>query len=237
MEQLVETLESKLEKTQILRDQEVKLVEPRWKVHLNDSVLDADFLVVAVPGPTCSKLVGSFSPKLGDAIDRIPVVGSATVSLGYKAAHVPHALDGTGFVIPRKDRKRMLACTWSSQKFGGRAPKGHVLMRCFFGGAEDQQAMRYDEEKLATMAHEELVDVLGIEKEPMLAKVFHWPAANPIYEVGHLERLLAIEKLRPQGLYLTGSAFHGIGIPECVRDAKEIARGIAPKVFAEEPVL
>ncbi|MHC4606729.1 MAG: protoporphyrinogen oxidase [Planctomycetota bacterium] len=226
MAELVEGVASRLKRTRILTGKGIRGIEPGCRVHLSDGTLEADRLLLAVPGPAASELVREFAPELADAIGRIPVVGSATVSLGYRESSFPGPLDGTGFVIPRAERCRVLACTWSSRKFPGRAPPGHVLLRCFFGGADDQAAMSLDDDRLIRIARGELAAILGVWDEPVVAKVFRWPTANPIYEVGHAERIRAVEKLCPPGLHLTGGAFRGIGIPECVRDAGEVVRGI-----------
>ncbi|MBI2931471.1 MAG: protoporphyrinogen oxidase [Planctomycetes bacterium] len=193
----------------------VRAVEPGYRVVTDDGVLEADTLVLAVPPTAASALARPFAPDLAAAVDKVRSVGTVTVSLGFRGVTLP---DGTGFVIPHRDRRAIVACTWSSQKFAGRAPEGHVLIRAFL---RDPQS-----DPIGT-ARGEIERILGIKDEPVVARAFRWPGANPIYEVGHGARVREIESLTPPGLYLTGSGFRGIGLPDGIRDATEIAAKVA----------
>jgi len=190
----------------------VSRVEP-GRVVTGDGPIEADAVVLAVPPAAASAMLAPSA--LADAIARIRSVGSVTVSLGYRGVALP---PGTGFVIPRAERRSIIACTWSSQKFAGRAPEGHVLVRCFLG---EESADPVAE------ARDDLQRLLGIAAEPAVSRVFRWPGANPVYEVGHLARVREIESLTPPGLFLTGSGFRGIGLPDGIRDATEIASRVA----------
>lgn len=156
--------------------------------------IDADRIVLAAP------------PRaVGIACD-IPVTSVTTVSLAYAGVTLP---PGAGFVSP--DRA-IVACSWSSQKFEGRAPDGCALVRCFFRG-----------DGTVEQAREELRDILGIAAEPLLVRRHHWPDAGHIYEVGHSRRVAEIEARLPKRVMLTGSAVRGVGIPNLIRDARRIA--------------
>jgi len=180
-------------------------------VRTGDGEIPADAVVVAVPPPRAAALVGG---RLGDAISKIQSIGSTTVSLGFRDVALP---DGTGFVIPRAENRRIAACTWSSRKFEGRAPEGHVLVRCFLAGTPSDAV---------SIAREEVRALMGIDREPVVARAYAWPGANPIYEVGHLARVREIDALTPPGIFLTGAGFRGIGIPDGVHDATETAARI-----------
>ncbi|MBI2900409.1 MAG: protoporphyrinogen oxidase [Planctomycetes bacterium] len=192
---------------------EAKKIEPGYRVVLSDGAVEADAVVVATPPPVTVDLVRAW-PELAAAIARVPCETTATVSLGYRAADMPRPLDASGFVIPKAEKRRILACTWCSSKFEGRAPDGSALLRCFFVGSPPDPA---------GVAREELREILGIVAEPVLTKTYLWPGANPIYEVGHQDRVAEIEARTPVGMVLTGSGYRGIGIPGCIADAKRTA--------------
>lgn len=178
--------------------------------------LRADDVVLAVPAPAAARLVRPSAPRLADALAAIPHVSSSTVSLAYRRSAVAHPLDGTGYVVPRRERMAITGCTFASSKFEGRAPEGMVLLRAFFEGSEpDERA-----------AHEELAGVLGIREPPVRTWTSRYPGANPVYEVGHEARVREIERLCPPGLYLTGASYRGVGVPDGVRDATEAAARI-----------
>lgn len=200
---LVERLVAALD-AEILRRRAVR-VEPGFRVVLDDRTLEADAVVVATPAPAAARLLSC------PALARIPYVSSATVSLGYRGVTVP---EGSGFLLPRAEGRRIHACSFTSWKFEGRAPEGHTLLRCFLVGEHA--------DPVAT-ARAELAEILGIRAEPVITKVFTWPSTNPIYEVGHLDRVAAIEAGLPPGLFLTGAGYRGIGIAGCIADARRVA--------------
>jgi oxygen-dependent protoporphyrinogen oxidase len=206
MRELVDRLVERLEGATLLEGKEVLAIEPGWRLRLADGVLDADAVVLAIPTHAASRLWPGLPP--------MKYVTTQTVSLGYRGARVP---EGTGFVIPRKEERKILACTWSSQKFEGRAPDGHLLVRCFIKGAS---------ERPVETAREELAALLGLRGEPVLSRVYAWPDRNPVYEVGHERRMREAEAKLPAGLHLCGSGFHGAGIPDCVKDGRGVARKI-----------
>jgi oxygen-dependent protoporphyrinogen oxidase len=147
------------------------------------------------------------------------------VAFGYRREQVRHALNGTGFVVPRVERNPLLAATWVTSKWPGRAPDGHVLLRGFLGGGRDPHRLDRSDEELVTTAREALEDVLDIEGDPIFSRLYRWTRQSPQYDVGHLERVAAIEQRLPSipGLFLTGSGFRAIGIPDCIADARETA--------------
>jgi protoporphyrinogen/coproporphyrinogen III oxidase len=145
------------------------------------------------------------------------------VVFGYRRAQVAHPLSGTGFVVPRVERSPLLAATWVTSKWRGRAPDGHVLLRAFLGGGRDPHRLDRSDAELRDAAHEELADLLQISGEPAFEpRVYRWTRLSPQYEVGHLDRVEAIEQhlSNVPGLYLAGSGFRAIGIPDCVQDGR-----------------
>jgi oxygen-dependent protoporphyrinogen oxidase len=128
-------------------------------------------------------------------------------------------------VVPRVERRALLAATWVTSKWPGRAPEGHVLMRGFLGGGRDPHRLERSDGELVDVARRELTELLGITGDPLFARVFRWTRQSPQYEVGHLDRLTTIERrvAAIPGLFVTGSGFRAIGIPDCVADGRDTA--------------
>ena len=234
MEELVATLAGRLPVGAALVKHRVTGVERRgeaWRVDIDESgPMAADRVILATETHVAGRLLRYVDPSLATLLGEIPYASSATISLGYRLVDVPHALDGFGFVVPRVEGRALLACTFSSVKYPGRAPAGHVLLRCFVGGALDERILELDDASLARRARDELGQALGIKAEPVLTRLFRWPAAMPQYHVGHLARVETIERRLAglPGLRLAGGAYRGVGIADCIRageDAAERALG------------
>lgn len=196
--------------------------------------LEADAVVLAVPAFAAGVLVSDLDRALADAHAEIPYASSAIVTLGYATNDVPHPLDGFGYVVPKTEGSDVLACTWSSSKWEGRAPAGRELLRVYLGrfGGRDVTALSDDE--LVTLAREEL-RVLELDAEPAFVRIHRWPHGMPQYTLGHGERLARIDSAleRHPGLALAGAAYRGVGIPDCIHSGEVAARSIA---HALEPV-
>ncbi|PYM34664.1 MAG: protoporphyrinogen oxidase [Candidatus Rokuibacteriota bacterium] len=234
MEELVATLAARLPVGAALVKHPVTGVERRgeaWRVDIDASgPMAADRVILATETHVAARLLRYVDPSLATLLGEIPYASSATISLGYRHADVPHALDGFGFVVPRTERRALLACTFSSVKYSGRAPEGHVLLRGFVGGALDAASLDRDDVSLVESVRDELRQALGITAAPVLTRVCRWPAAMPQYHVGHLARVETIERRLAglPGLRLAGGAYRGVGIADCIRageDAAERALG------------
>jgi oxygen-dependent protoporphyrinogen oxidase len=198
----------------------------RWKIRTNSGeTFSADAVCLALPAYASAKLLGSADAELAAELDAIPYASTATVNLAYKRSDIPHPLDGFGFVVPFVERRSILACTFSSVKFAGRAPEGHALLRAFVGGALQPEMFALDEEEMLLAARRDLRELLGIEAPPVFAHTEKWPRSMAQYTLGHIERVRRIrqrlEKL--PGLKLAGNAFDGAGIPDCVRSGEKAA--------------
>jgi oxygen-dependent protoporphyrinogen oxidase len=216
LQDLVDALVSKLDGVTLRHGVDVRAIERGWKVVLADGSIEADRVVLATPAPITAALLRPIDAALADSVASIKYLSSATVSLGYRRADVARELDGTGFVVPKREGRPIVACTWSSLKFEGRAPEGHLLVRCFFKEPSGD---------CSALATSEMRELLGA-KEPLFARRFDWPGANPVYRVGHESRIKEIDGRTPAGLHLVGSGFRGVGIPDCVRDARAVAAAI-----------
>jgi len=193
----------------------------RYKVELaTGSTLEADSIILATPAFISANLLVSLDPELASILQSIPYASTATISLAYRQDDLPRALDGYGYVIPRREGRSALACTWTSTKFPNRAPKGYALIRVFVGRAG--QDIPWNEKDLLELAKEELNLTLKITAEPVLQRVFLWESAMPQYNVGHLEKLKLIDDAlaKHAGLALAGNGYRGIGIPDCIHSGE-----------------
>jgi oxygen-dependent protoporphyrinogen oxidase len=200
----------------------------RWRVETANESIAADAVVLAAPAAAAARLLAGLDPELADLLAGIDYASSATVTLGYQADRLP-ALGGFGFVVPRTERRALLACTYASRKWPGRAPEGHELMRAFVGGALRPELLDLDDGALVATVRRELESLVGIAATPVLARVHRHPRAMPQYAVGHLDRVATIERrvAALAGLELAGAAYRGVGIPDCVRSGETAADAVA----------
>ena len=232
MEELVTALAARLPPGSVMLKHRVDGIERRgggWRVLGGlGPALEADHVIVAAESYTASRLVRYVDPALATLLGEIPYASSATVTFGFRRAEVPHPLDGFGFVVPRTERRAVLACTFSSVKYPGRAPEGHALLRCFMGGALNERMLESDDPALVAGARDELRQALGITAEPVLTRVARWTKAMPQYHVGHAGRIEAIEQCAAAlpGLRLAGGAYRGVGIADCVRSGEAAAERV-----------
>ena len=193
----------------------------RYGVNLQTGeTIEADSVVLATPAFAAGQVLVSLDPALAVELQSIPYAPTATVSLAYRLSDIPRDLDGYGYVIPRREGRRALACTWTSTKFPYRAPEGYALLRVFIGRAG--QDIPWNESDLLALAKEEMNLTLGIAADPLLHRVFMWDKAMPQYNLGHPEILKRIEAAleKHPGLALAGNGYRGIGIPDCIHSGE-----------------
>ena len=237
MQQLVDAVIARLQPsalrtatpvTQLRREGE------RWLVTLASGPAEPfDSVVLAVPAFRASDLLEATDRALAALLQQIPYNNAMTVSLGFAADSLPLSqrlrfADGHGFLVPRSEGRCLLACTYAHNKFPHRAPEGRLLLRTFLNEGHRSLAGLSDEEVVQAVRLE-LRAILGLYAEPRFARLYRWPAAMAQYEVGHLERLAEIERLRQElpGLALIGNAYRGIGVPDCIRSGRDAAEEIA----------
>jgi len=199
---------------------------PKWKlITSGNETLLADAICLALPAYVSSRLLSTVDPQLAAALTEISYASSATINLGFKRDDIPHPLDGFGFVVPFIEKRSLIACTFSSVKFAGRAPQGHALLRAFVGGALQPELLELNGDELLARVLGDLRDLLGIERAPLFAEVTKWERSMPQYHVGHVERVKQIEARLAAlpGLVLAGNAYSGLGIPDCIRSGEAAA--------------
>jgi oxygen-dependent protoporphyrinogen oxidase len=203
--------------------------ERRWRIELTGSngesageVMEADAVCLALPAPRAAALVEPFDPELAASLAGIPYTSAMTMNLAYRRADIPHPLDGFGFVVPAIERRAILGCTFSSVKFPGRAPDDHALLRAFLAGSS---LLDQDDAAIEAAVRADLRDLLGITTTPLFTTSSRHTQSMAQYNVGHLDRISAIESrlTRHAGLALAGNAYRGIGIPDCIRSGEQAA--------------
>ena len=203
-----------------------------------------DAVVLATPAWASGDLLRTVAPLPAAGLSSIEYVSTATASLAFRRDQVAHDLTGFGFVVPRAENRPVMATTWSSSKFPGRAPEGHVLLRSFLGRAGIETAAQLDDEEMAKVVRAELREVMGIAAEPELVEIFRWPRGMPQYRVGHVDLVARIEAgvAKVPGIELAGGAYHGIGIGDCLREgaaaaerALEHVRGLPEDAVPPQP--
>ncbi|MFZ6029901.1 MAG: protoporphyrinogen oxidase [Chloroflexota bacterium] len=202
-----------------------------YLLHLaGGETLTAAAVILATPAYASADILAGLDPALAGELRSIPYVSTATVSLAYRHEDLPRPLDGYGYVIPRREGRQALACTWTSTKFPHRAPEGYALLRVFIGRAG--QDIAWNETDLLAVARQELVATLGIHAPSFLSRVFVWEKAMPQYNLGHPQRLVNIENaLRAHpGLALAGNGYRGIGIPDCIRSGQLAVEQVLPRL-------
>lgn len=236
MQRLVDALVERLPATALRMGTEVKRVartpQGAWQLALGGGgePPTVDGVIVALPAPAAARALADADRPLAELLGEIPYAGSAVALAGYRTDQFAWLPQGFGFVVPEIERRRLLAASFASHKFPGRAPAGHVLVRLFFGGAMHPEMDELDEAELQRIAAEELGALCGLKGEPQFFEVQRWRGAMPQYHLGHLERLRRIEARVGElpGLRLAGNAYHGVGVPQCIdsgqRAAEELAR-------------
>ncbi len=201
----------------------VRKTDGGFEVVAGDEVIETDAVVMATPAYVSADLVADFAPGLSLLLRGIRYVSTATVSLAYRKRDVEgqHDFEGFGFLSPKHEGRRITACTWVSTKLNFRAPDDGVLVRTFVGGAGREDLVDLDDEALIAQSREELEDLMGLTADPLFARIFRWQRGRPQFDVGHLDRVAEMEHLAAQvgGLFLTGSAYRGSAIPDCIVQA------------------
>lgn len=201
-----------------------------WSIHFTGmptaETLQADAIVIATPAHEAARLVNKFAKGLSTTLSGIPYAPVAVVAEGYRREHVGHALNGFGFLVPRKEGLRTLGNIWNSSLFPGRAPAGMVLMTSFIGGATDPRILEMSEEQIANQVRVEIGKVLQITGPPAAQQVWIHAKALPQYNLGHAERVQAIQNEieNYRGIFVTGNYLEGPSIGSCISQGFRTAK-------------
>ncbi|MEX0702161.1 MAG: protoporphyrinogen oxidase [Planctomycetales bacterium] len=200
---------------------------PLYELFLADGGLQTfDAVVLALPAYRAAQLLAALDADLAALLRGIEYASSAVVVSGHALADVSHPLDAFGLVVPARERRRIIAISFASRKFPGRAPEGKVLLRTFVGGALQPEMFAKSDDEILAAVREELREILGVSGRPDFETVHRWPRAMAQYHVGHLDRVARIEQrlAAHPALALAGNALHGVGIPHVLHSGEEAAR-------------
>jgi oxygen-dependent protoporphyrinogen oxidase len=200
----------------------------RYEAALEDGrTIEADGVVLAVPAHAVAELVADLDEDLARAHAEIPYASPAIVALGY-AGEPPPPFDGYGYVVPRTAGTDVLACTWSTNKWEGRARGAHVLVRVFIGRFGERDATRLSDAELVELARGEL-RLLDLDAEPSVVRIHRWPGGMPQYTLGHPQRLARIDAAleRHPGLAVAGAAYRGVGVPDSIHSGEVAAEAVS----------
>ena len=200
----------------------------RWRVDTGHAGLEADAVICTLPAFAAARALTTLDSELAGELGAIPFSSTATVNLAYRRSDIAHPLDGYGFVVPHVERRKIMACTFSSVKYAGRAPEDTALLRCFAGGALQPDLLDQPDELLEAQVREDLEALLGISGTPILCRTTRYPDCMPQYNVGHLDRVERIETRlkRFPTLALAGKSYRGVGIADCIHGGETAAEGI-----------
>jgi oxygen-dependent protoporphyrinogen oxidase len=198
----------------------------RFQVRTEHEWIDADQVIVACPAWSAARLVSGLDARLAELLGSIDYSSSLTLSLIYRAADFDGKRAGFGFLVPKKERQRLAACTFVGTKFSFRVPDDRIVLRCFFGGIGDPAILNESDESVTAIARDELRRILGLTAAPVSQVIARWPRSMAQYTLGHQRR---VEEIRARaaaipGLHLAGNAYDGIGIPDCIHLGRAAAK-------------
>jgi oxygen-dependent protoporphyrinogen oxidase len=236
MSSLVEALASRIPATSIELSTRVESIERRgseWRLRISGREERAfDALILASGAAEAARLLQAPAPDLARELSAIEHASSVVVARGYRRESIAHALDAFGAVVPLVEKRKILAISFSSVKFAGRAPEGCVLLRIFVGGACQPELNELADEDLSALIDRELAELIGTRGEPLFEQFFRWRKAMPQYHVGHLDRVARIESLVAAlpGLKFAGASLRGVGIPFCIRSGEKAVEAIVNRI-------
>jgi protoporphyrinogen/coproporphyrinogen III oxidase len=230
MDELVGALERCMPGESVHRDSPVQSIGAEgtcWRITAPGGTIAAAAVILACPAHIAASLTESIDPRVAELCNEVPYVSTASIALAWPRAAIAHRLNGSGFVVARdkSSTRRMTACTWVSSKWANRAPAGMALLRAFVGGSRDPSAVDLDDGALVELAVSELSRILRIEGPPILSRVYRWRRAGAQHNVGHIGRVTEIERrlAAHRGIFVAGSGFRSIGIPDCIADGRAAA--------------
>lgn len=193
------------------------------------SALVTDAVVIAAPAYSASEILRAADTRLASLVAGIPYPSLSVVCFGYKKSKIESTLDGFGYLIPSREKRRILGTLWDSSIFPNRAPEGYVLLRSMVGGARASALAMEEDTKIIDSVRAEIAEIMGIRTAPDFIRIFRHEMAIPQYVIGHSEKLKDIDSalVKHKGLYLAGNAYRGIGVNDCIENSWKLASTIA----------
>lgn len=244
MQRLIERLAEELPTEAIQLHTPIRSIKPKdaqgWQIETKEQTFEADGLIVALPAIHAADLLESMEPELSQQLQTVEYASSAVPVFVVNRRDISKPINCFGIVVPIADGREILATSFSSMKFPGRAPEGQLIIRVFIGGACQAQLLEKSDEQLIALARRELADLIGLspDAKPLVERVVRWNRAMPQYTLGHLDRVTKIELLaeRLPQFELAGNAYHGVGIPYCIRSGRQAAARLMESLNATQSV-
>ncbi|HEY1126230.1 MAG TPA: FAD-dependent oxidoreductase, partial [Actinomycetota bacterium] len=196
-----------------------------YVIHAGEAEFVADSVVFAAPAFATADLLEDLAPEAARVLRSIPHVSTGVVHLLYPEGTGDRLPESSGFVVP-KGKLAMMACTLVSRKWPERLFGDRAVVRCFVGGSGAEDILDQPDDAIAEGVARQLAAILPLPTEPAAWGLIRWTRSMPQYEVGHLDRVAAIERALAPGTFLVGSAYRGPGIADCVRGGNEAAEAV-----------
>ncbi len=227
MAELTDAMAGQLDPRKILTGKEVNAIEKmtgpegrtKYLVHIAGmEPVEADAVVVTVPSHDAAEVMKKVDATIAEKLAQIPQATSATVSMAFRRADLKKPMEAFGFLCPMREKRKIMAVTYSSTKWNYRTPgQDYVLLRAFVGGARNQELVMLSDEEMISLVRKELKDIIDLEAEPVMTKIYRWVKGMPQYTIGHLDRVAAVEERAAKipGLYIVGGSYRGVGVGDC----------------------
>ena len=195
----------------------------------NNQKISAEHIIIATPSYVAAKITEQLSENLSDSFSKIDYAPIAVVCQGYHQSKIIHPLDGFGFIVPQKEKLRILGSIWTSSIFVDRAPRDYVQFRTMVGGDGDHESLLLSDAELLGRVESDMDGIIGIEGAPEITTIYRWKQGIPQYKIGHDKVIAGIEaELKSfENIYITGNAYYGIGLNDCVKQSYAIARSFS----------
>lgn len=234
MQQMVDALVGALPQSSIRLKQQnlaVRQVQVNGDWQIESAGINERFqaVLLATPAPAAAGVLRQFHPALIEGLAKIQYTSTVAVALAYDEAELP---PGHGFLAPRSEGRKIMACTFVHKKFPHRAPDGKKMLRCFFSSSRMPDLLTHGDEAFQQIAQQELKEILGLNSQPKFARTFRWDRAMAQYETGHLDRVAEMEKIigAMPGFHIIGNSFYGIGVPDCIKSARQAVEKVTSAV-------
>ena len=183
---------------------------------------------MALPSYQAATITKDLSSDLSKTLDKIKYAPIAVICSGYDEKSVKYPVDGFGFLVPQKENRNILGSIWTSSIFKDRAPEGKIQFRSMIGGDGNHESINLTDEELTSLVTNDLADILSISSKPEFVKIYRWKYGIPQYHIGHSEIMKSIEEnlVRTGNLFITGNAYYGIGLNDCIKQSYKITRDI-----------
>jgi oxygen-dependent protoporphyrinogen oxidase len=221
LQSFADAIASQLEPQSVLKGHRVSKIyktDDRYEIYLNNGeTMMADSIIAATPHKITQLIFKQYS--FFDPFKNVPSTSVATVALAFPEEAIKKDINGTGFVVSRNSDYTITACTWTHKKWKHSVPEGKVLLRCYVGRAGDQTIVDLSDDQIIQIVLDDLKKTMDISMDPEFSVISRWNNAMPQYIVGHKERLETINKHVAQelpGVFLAGSSYKGIGVPDCI---------------------